>query len=148
MLGIEPFEVRDLALGVLVAELLIPVAVAITSSVLIWKRKLGRITLQRMLVQDNSRGRPIWKLVARSAGRPIRKCAIQVGGRELIWEGINGSKLDIGANGIGIAPITCDVKPRSTVKVKSGSFSIFGSSFSSLEEVCMTDLRDHHSQSK
>lgn len=139
MLDIEKlFDEANLGVGAIIFQLVvIPAAVGAIASLLIWKRKLGHISVQRMLVQDDTKGRPVWKLVASSSGRTLNNCRIRAGGQFLLWEGLDSFTLDLGGSGKGIASIPFQVDPGTCVTVKSGAFPIFRNRFGSLEEVCM-----------
>ena len=137
MLDIGAYFDGSLATALLLVELaIIPVA-GIMTSIIIWRRKLGRINVQRMLVQDNTKGKPGWKLVISSLGMPVSKCKISVGRQGLLWDGVSRSELEFGHSGLAFASIPFEVGPKSLVIVKSGLFSIFRSEFRNLEEVCM-----------
>ena len=134
------FEGVDPAIGMAILGLVIlPAGAGIIASIVAWKRNLGLIQVQRTLVQDSSNGRPVWKLVARSVGRPVRNCRIRVGGKELLWEGVNAYELDIGEDGMGIAAIPFGIEQSSRITARSGPFPVFRSRFGQLEEVWMNN---------
>ncbi len=130
------YENNALALGLVILVVVVfPVLAGTLASIIIWKRKLGRVIVQRLLVNDSKMGRPIWKLVTRSSGRPVMECTIRCGSNELLWEGIDTKVINIGQDGIGLAAITYPVEQNTIVTVKSGSFPIFRSTFAKLEEI-------------
>jgi hypothetical protein len=141
MLNFEKlFEGVDPSIAMAILGLVIlPATAGIIASIIAWKRNLGLIDVQRMLVQDSANGRPVWKLVARSIGRPVRNCRIRVGGKELLWEGVNAYELDIGEDGMGIAAIPFEIEQSSRITARSGPFPVFRSRFGRLEEVWMNN---------
>ena len=118
---------------------ILPAGAGIVAAIVAWKRNLGSIVVQRTLVQDGARGRPMWKLVARSMGRPVHGCRIRVGKKDLLWDGVNSTELDIGEDGMGIAAIPFDVDPNTAITAKSGPFPVFRKRFGRLEEVWMNN---------
>jgi hypothetical protein len=134
------FEGGNAGLGAaILGFVILPAGAGIAAGVMAWRRKLGGVNVQRMLVQDDANGRPLWKVVARSIGRPIRRCRIRVGGKDLVWDGVNLPELDIGVGGMGIAVIPFEVDPSATVTARSGAFPVFREKFGRLEEVWMNN---------
>lgn len=132
------FEGGNSGLGAAILGLVIlPAGAGIVAAIVAWRRNLGSINVQRMLAQDGAKGRPVWKLVARSMGRRVRSCRIRVGRKELLWDGVNSPELDIGEDGMGIAVIPFDVDPSATITARSGPFPVFRKRFGRLEEVWM-----------
>lgn len=140
MLDIEKLlEGGNFALGAIIFQLVvIPASAGAIASLLLWRRKLGHINVQRMLVHDDSNSRPIWKLIATSSGRSVNSCKIRVGRQFLFWEGVDSLEIDIGDGGMAIASIPFKIEPGTTVTVKSGSFPIYHNNFGSIKEVCMS----------
>jgi hypothetical protein len=118
---------------------ILPGLAGITSYVIVLRGKLGRLRIQRVLVQDELTGRPVWKIIATGLGRPLNHCTIRVAGKILQWDGLGGIELDIGSDGIGLARVPFQIDKDSRVIVKSGSFLIFRSRFGHVEEVCMSN---------
>ena len=123
------------SLVLLIQLAFLPAIAGAIASLVVLKGRLGRVHLQRMLINDGRSGRPRWKLVAKSIGKPISRCRLRVGGKDLRWEGVEDFELDIGADGMGIALIPFEVHHDTAVSAKSGSFSVFRGKFGSLEEV-------------
>lgn len=134
------FEGGNPGLGAAILGLVIlPAGAGIAAGVVAWRRNLGTMNVQRMLAQNGANGRPLWKLVAKSMGRPVRSCRIRVGRKDLLWDGVNSPELDIGEDGMGIAVIPFDVDPSATVTARSGPFPVFRKKFGRLEEVWMNN---------
>jgi hypothetical protein len=123
--------------AVLVGLIVIPVAGGILAYSLALRRRMAMLAVARVLA-PGFHGRPEWKLVVRSPGRPIDNCSIQFGSHTLLWEGVNVDVIDIGQAGYGIASLPMEFKPWSIVTVKSGSYKIFSKSFENLEEIRYT----------
>ncbi len=139
MLDMEAYFGGNPATALLIVELAVIPAAGVLASIILWRRKLGRVNVQRMLVQDNTKGKPGWKLVASSLGMPVSKCKISIGRKELLWDSVITRELEIGHRGLAFASIPFEVSPKSLVIVKSGCFPIFRREFRNLEEVCMND---------
>lgn len=120
-------------LTTLLGMLVIPISAGTIVSMLLLRRSLGRVTLQRALVKDRA-ARPIWRLVATCHGRPAKNCRITAGGNDLLWEGVGTIELDIGQGGVGVAYIPFELSADAIITVKSGSYTILRKSFRSLEE--------------
>jgi hypothetical protein len=116
--------------------IVIPVSAGAIVSLLLFRRNLSRVTLQRALVKGGT-GRPIWKLVATCRRHPAKKCRIIAGGNDLQWEGLGTTELNIGEGGVGIAYIPFDLGADAIITVKSGSRTIHRSTFRGIEEICL-----------
>jgi hypothetical protein len=119
--------------------LIAPAVIGTLSYFVMLRSKMGRLRIQRLLMQDESTGRPIWKIVATALGRPVHHCTVRVAGKTLRWDGVGNIALDIGSHGIGMARVPFQADRGSRVVVKSGPFLVFRSKFGLIEEVCLSN---------
>lgn len=132
-------ETDTIFVGIIVLQLVIvPILVGIFTSLFLWKRRLGSVSVRRVLAHDNAYNRVAWTLLVTSLNKPLAGCTVRFGSKTLRWEGTGGKELDIGPGGAGQAVIhDKDYDPSTSVRVKSGPFTIFRGSFRNLEEVCL-----------
>ena len=134
----ELLRQQDIGLVSAIVQLIvIPGAAGTIVATLAFRRRMGRVTVQRTLVHDGT-GRPAWKVVVRCVGNPANSCRIRVGARQLVWQGVSTDELDISPGGVGFAMLPPETDPDALVIVKTGSFPIFRRSFRSLEEVVVS----------
>jgi hypothetical protein len=133
-----PSQFAEWNLLALVQLSILPAIAGTTSYFVLLRSKMGRLRIQRALTQDESNGRPIWRIVATSLGKSVSDCTIRVDGRSLRWDGVGSIDLNIGSDGIAMANIPFEVDRGSSVVVKSGPFLIFRGRFGLVEEVCMS----------
>jgi hypothetical protein len=133
-----PSQLTEWNLLGLIQLFLLPAAAGTVGYIIMLRGKRGQLRIQRTLSQDESAGRPTWKIVARALGKPLKHCTVQFDGKTLEWEGVMEAGLNIGPSGIGIAPVTFQVNTRSRVVVKSGPFLIFQKKFDLIDEVILS----------
>lgn len=119
---------------VVVQLAVLPIVAGAIASYFMWKARLGRASVHRILTQDKATGRPAWKIVVRALGRPLRSCRIRVGRNDLRWEGAESVVLDIGGEGIGMVRVPFQVEQDTLVTIKSGSATVFRGRFGLVEE--------------
>ena len=124
----------DLAyMAALLQLIIIPLSAGTIVSLLVLRRKLGRVRVRRSLAGDSG-ARPVWKIVVTCSGKPVSRCSVRVDGNKLNWDGVGIKELDIDTLGTGVASLPLQIEPDSTVVVRSGSFVIFRGKFGELED--------------
>lgn len=124
----------DLAVAATILQLvIIPLVAGTTAAILVLRKRLGRISVQRVLSSDAA-GNPMWKLAVGCFAGSVRRCTLWVNDTKLNWDGTGTQQLDIGPGGMGIASVRLQVDPGAIVTVRSGSFKIFRSRFGELED--------------
>jgi len=122
---------------VMLQLIVIPIVVGAVTSLFFWRRRMGSVTVKRILTNDVANNKINWKLLVTASEKPVQGCTVRIGKSTLLWEGTKKKELDIGPSGAGQVVIPDGMSPGMRVTVKSGPFRIFQSSFRNVTEVCV-----------